>query len=430
MTADLAKIYQAFDPAPLNAGQQTELYVNLASVRGEHEIGGIARSLAQHMRLSKEPTRQLLTGHRGSGKSTELYRLQRILGEGDKKVFAVFCDIDQALNRNDLDFPDLLLAVVRQLVEQAKSVLGITVEPGYFQDRFLELEEFLGSKVSIEKMELIFGLTKIVGVIKNSPSSRKTIRAMLEPKVDSLLYATNDVIAKVRGVLKAKGFADLALIIDNTDHLARRTGEDAEDYPGERLFLRRFPEVSGLDCHVVYAIPLELAFSPRESELKRLYGRKTPIVGIAKVRARDGTPLEQGIACFRELIQKRVQFAGAQVSEVFASATVRDDLILLTGGQPLELCSLIRECILGGLPVQPDRLAELRRQEHRSYASWLKRSHWGVIEAIRKGQQPIPDDENGPTLRDLVEGRAILHHMNDEDWLAVSPLVGAAPALL
>jgi len=134
------------------------------------------------------------------------------------------------------------------------------------------------------------------------------------------------------------------------------------------------------------------------------------------------------MACFRELIEKRVLFAGAQVSEVFANETVRDDLILLTGGQPLELCSLVRECILGGLPIESDRLAEVRRQEHRSYARWLKRSHWGVIESIRKGEQPVPDEENGPTLRDLIEGRAILYHMNNEDWLAVSPLVGAAPA--
>jgi hypothetical protein len=428
MPVDLAKLYQAFDPAPLTAGQQTSLYVDLAAVRGEHEVGGIANSLAQHMRLANGPTCQLVTGHRGSGKSTELYRLQRELGEGSQKVFAVFCDIDQALNRNDLDFPDLLLAIVRQLAEQLKDKAGITLAPGYFQDRFGELVEFLGTDVALEKMELTYGLAKIVGTLKNSPKSRRIIRDMLEPKVDSLLHAANDLIATAKNELRDKGFTDLAIIVDNTDHMSRPNGESADPLPGKSLFISRYPEVSGFDCHTVYAVPLELAFSVCGSELKRLYGRTTPVVGIAKIQTRDGKPYAPGVNCFREVIAKRVAFAGATVSEVFGSDAVRDDLIARTGGQPLELCSLVRECMLGSLPIPSERLAEVARQEVRSYAKWLKRSHWGIIESIRAGKQPIPDDTNGAALRDLIEGRAILYHQNGDEGFSISPLVGPAPA--
>ncbi|MCX5688843.1 MAG: hypothetical protein NTV94_03475 [Planctomycetota bacterium] len=428
MPVDLSRLYQAFDPAPLTPGQQTSLYVDLAKVRGEHEVGGVANSLAQHMRLASGPTCQLLTGHRGSGKSTELYRLEAKLGEGQRKTFVVFCDIDQALNRNDLDFPDLLLAIVRQLAEQLKAKAGIMLKPGYFQDRFGELMEFLGADVAVDRMELTYGLAKIVGTLKNSPKSRQKSRDMLEPKVDSLLYAANDLIAEAKKALVAKGFADLAIIVDNTDHMSRPSGEGADALPGKPLFINRYPEVSGFDCHIVYAVPLELAFSVCGSELKRLYGRTTPVVGIAKVQTRNGQPYAAGVDCFREVIAKRVAFAGTTGSEVFASDAVRDDLIARTGGQPLELCSLIRECMLGGLPIQAKRLTEVVVQEQRSYAKWLKRGHWAEIERIRAGEQPIPDDTNGAALRDLIEGRAILYHQNGDAGFSISPLVGLAPA--
>ncbi|MFM9957785.1 MAG: hypothetical protein ACKVZJ_06895 [Phycisphaerales bacterium] len=430
MTVDLARLYQAFEPAPLKPGQQKDLYVDLSAVRGEHEVGGIAKKLAMCMRLSKGPTCQLLTGHRGSGKSTELYRLERELGAGTPKLFAVFCDIDEALNRNDLDFPDLLLAIVRQLAIQVKTKLGIELRKSYFQDRFEELKELLGREVNLETLELGEGMAKVVGTIKASPKAREQVRAMLEPRVDSLLHAANDVIAQTRDALKGKGYSDLVLIVDNTDHLARRDGEGAERFPGENLFIRRYSEVSRFDCHVVYAIPLELAYSVRESEIKRLYGCKTPVVGVTKVRDKNGSPFEMGIDRFREVIRKRVAFAGASMAEVFESDAVRDELILLTGGQPLELCALIRECVLGGLPIRSERLTEVKRQEHRGYARWLQRRHWNIIQQIRAGQQPMPDDSNALALRDLIEGRVILYHMNDEDWLAVSPLVGEPPAQL
>src|SRR5271156_3265473 len=109
------RIYAAFDPAPLTA-DKTDLYVELDHVRGD---AGIVRHMSKKIRLANgKPTCQVLAGHKGSGKSTELYRLQRELEDHDPKMFVVFCEADEDIDRNDVDFPVFLVAIVRQLARQ------------------------------------------------------------------------------------------------------------------------------------------------------------------------------------------------------------------------------------------------------------------------------------------------------------------------
>ncbi|NLS94026.1 MAG: ATP-binding protein [Planctomycetaceae bacterium] len=131
--SDLAKrVYQQFSGKPLRPYDQRDLYVDLEPVRGnQHPI----RRLAQTIRLSEsgEPTCQVLAGHNGSGKSTELFRLKKDLEDGDPSYCVVYLQADEHLDRNDVDFPDVLLALVRQLAVDLKSHEGIDLKPGHFR---------------------------------------------------------------------------------------------------------------------------------------------------------------------------------------------------------------------------------------------------------------------------------------------------------
>ena len=72
--ADLAqRVYREFSPEPLPPDRQTDLYVDLDEVRGK--MDAVSR-LERTIRFAEgKPTCQVLAGHRGSGKSTELLRL-------------------------------------------------------------------------------------------------------------------------------------------------------------------------------------------------------------------------------------------------------------------------------------------------------------------------------------------------------------------
>jgi len=130
-TVDLAtRVYRHFDTTPLRA-EQTDLYVDLDDVRGST---GIVHRLMQRIKMADRTTAQVLAGHRGSGKSTELYLLQQALEVESPKYFVVFCRSDDDIDRNDIDFPEILIAVVRQLAKQIRERAGIELKPGYFLD--------------------------------------------------------------------------------------------------------------------------------------------------------------------------------------------------------------------------------------------------------------------------------------------------------
>ena len=90
-------------------------YVNCDDVRGESLVDGYVRALRR-----ADPTRpqvKLFAGHRGVGKSSELFRLKARLEEplSVKNVHrpfnVIYMDTSERLDLNDLDLPDLLVFV-------------------------------------------------------------------------------------------------------------------------------------------------------------------------------------------------------------------------------------------------------------------------------------------------------------------------------
>ena len=188
----LQRNYAEFDPVPLTADQK-DLYVELDELRGDADV---VERMKRKIRLANgKPTCQVLAGHNGSGKSTELYRLKSHLEEGPQKVFVVFCEADEDLDRNDVDFPDLLIAIVRQMAQQIQKRAGITLAPGYFKDRLQRLGNLLTSEINFDKFDLQVGLAKLGITLKGSPDARLAIRKAMEPDTGNLLHAANDVIS-------------------------------------------------------------------------------------------------------------------------------------------------------------------------------------------------------------------------------------------
>jgi hypothetical protein len=115
MAQDIERLYQQCDPTPpLGAGDAR--YWPCQGARGE---GDLVVQLTNAIRWSDTPLTLLFAGHRGGGKSTELFRLQEALAnppQGQEKFFVVYFEADKEdIDVNDIDFPDLLLAIVRQL---------------------------------------------------------------------------------------------------------------------------------------------------------------------------------------------------------------------------------------------------------------------------------------------------------------------------
>src|SRR3972149_1706954 len=112
MIADLAqRVYRQFDIGPLDPDRQKELYVALDEVRGKMDAAVHLENIIR--RAEGQPTCQVLAGHNGRGKSTELLRLKKHLESSESSFFVVYIKADDEIDRNDVDFPDILVAIIR-----------------------------------------------------------------------------------------------------------------------------------------------------------------------------------------------------------------------------------------------------------------------------------------------------------------------------
>ncbi len=420
------RVYQVFDPAPLGS-DQTDLYVDLDDVRGST---GIVQKLADAIRLASGPTCQILAGHRGSGKSTELHKLQRQLEQGGERFFVVFCQSDDDIDRNDVDFPEVLIAVVRQMAAQLKKRAETSLKPGVLKTAFERIKGLPGS-IELEGIEIGAELFKISATIKGSPETRTEVRKALEPHTGSLLEAANDVIGQAALELQKKGFRGLVILVDDLDKMVLRPHPTAGCSTGVHLFVNREAQLSGFESHMVYTMPLALAYSGQEQTIANLYGGHVPVLPMTKIRQRppDGQPDAEGTARFRDLIAKRLVSINVKASEVFQGDDVRDRLIALSGGQPRELMILIREAIVGGeLPIDMGAVDRAAREGRRAYARQLRAEHWPIIEQVRQTGSITRTQENDELVRDLLDSRAILQYVNDKEWYADNPVIAELKA--
>jgi len=108
-------VYRSFELFPLKPNDPA--YVNCEAVRGEQNV---LQELGDTISLAGESfTCQLYTGARGSGKSTELLRLQEDLRE--KGYFVVYFEADEGdIDVEDTEHTDILLACTRNIIEELK----------------------------------------------------------------------------------------------------------------------------------------------------------------------------------------------------------------------------------------------------------------------------------------------------------------------
>ena len=425
MAIDIKKIYQAFDPEPLSA-EQTDLYVDLDAVRGS---SGLVNELAQRIQLSKSTTCQLLAGHRGSGKTTELRRLQRELESGKEKYFAVFCEILNDIEPNDVDFPDVLISIIRQTARQLRERISIKLKPGYFKQRWDEAKDFLSREVDLNSLELDVGLAKLSAAIKSSPNTRIEIRKLLEPRTNSWIEAANDVLGQAVLELSKKNYSGLVIIVDGLDKMTLRPHPTVGCSTAEYLFAERHAQLTAFHCHVVYTMPIALAYSCRERNIANLYGyTASPVVPMTMIFDAAGKKNKTGFDKFTDLIRKRLNMAGVAERDVFESGGIRDKIIEYSGGQPRELITLIRDSTIAGpLPITLLMVENVARKVRHAYARQLFQEHWTIIKQVKRDHKLRRTRENDLLYMELLDSRAILQYKNNGEWYGVNPLLPSPP---
>jgi len=162
----------AFDPLKPELAMEGNLYVDLSSQRGGSNW---TNQLVNTITTSPGRTCQALTGHRGCGKTTELLRVKKQLE--DLEHFVVMCNLCDEIEPNDVDFPEVLLAIVRNIASECRK-LGIELNPGFLEARWQQVKSLLGT-ISLDGLDIETGIATIKTSIKVNERLRAWRRVLV-----------------------------------------------------------------------------------------------------------------------------------------------------------------------------------------------------------------------------------------------------------
>jgi hypothetical protein len=418
----LSEIYNAFDPAPLPAN--SKLYVDCKAVRGGSDV---LVELGKTIRFSENPTCQLYTGHRGGGKSTELLRLKQDL-ENKGCTVVYFSAEDEDVNPEDVEYTDILLACTRHLLEEVK-VADPTPVLSWLRERGQVLKDVLLTDISAtdSKVEVwVKEFAKITSSIRTQPTQRSKLRELLNPYTEKLVDALNAFIAdaklklpqdKQRLVVIADGLEKVTLVTKS----GGRTNHD-------EIFIDRSEQLKGLNCDVIYTIPISFVLSSRAADLMEIYNGMTHVLPMVMAETRENQPNSKGIETLKSIIQSRVKsIKGARnlslETEVFDRPETLKQLCLMSGGHVRNLVLLVQTAIKyneeESLPIQASALALAVRQLRKTYHDTVNEDQWVLLATVHRSKQILNDDAH----RNLLFTRCLLEYREEEPWHDVHPVL-------
>lgn len=314
---NLDDLYRACDPEKPLAADDKEHYVDLSGVRGTKNL---ANSITRQITRSQSGChQQLVTGHRGCGKSTELLRLKATLE--DRQFFTVYLDVEDVIDLVEIDYLDVLLAIARAVEEQTRS-RGFPLNDAllddlylWFADKVLEktektdFESELQAKVQADGgIPLIARLlARFTAQIKTASSQRTTTRQVLERELPVFVDKLNALISDARRHVQKAGHIDIVIIVDGLEKMHYRLVQQNDESDAsvlsratsthDMLFLHHAEQLKAPRCHLVYTVPISLAFNANLRDVFDIF-----VIPMVKTNA-------DGLAKLTEIIERRVNVA-------------------------------------------------------------------------------------------------------------------------
>lgn len=387
--------------------------------------------LERGVEWSGSSSAQLLSGFRGTGKSTELRRLRdRLRGLG---YVVVIADIEDYLNTTvPIDVTDFLMflagAFGDALVEEG--VLSPTDLDGGFWERAARLArrveageltlsaeaepEALGTKVGKVGAEFKLGL-------KEDPSFRAMLQKRLAGHLGSLVKEVHAWFAHCRArVHAARGTgARVALLIDSIEHI-RGTWVTANEVQSsvETLFVGHADKLLLPDLHVVYTVPPWLKI--RAGGIGTLYGGCQTLPAIKVYEKGSSAPFEPGIQTFEAVVARRGDW-----QRLLGTRERLVALVTKSGGHLRDLFKLVQEVLLrtSVLPARDHAIESALSAVKRDMLPVADEHATWMAHIIRSQRASLAEAQKLPDLARFLDTHQVLGYRNGDEWFDVHPLI-------
>jgi len=411
----IRRLFVAFDRGKRVTPRDSR-YIDCDDERG---TVGLRDGLSSTIRWADGPTCQLLSGQRGSGKTTELFGLREELVERNPPYFVVYCEADRYLDVNDVHYIDILLAIVQQVwgdLTAAGVPLGNSVNDlrRLLSEVIIEPDEVPEDPISEENNPFAVD-------IKRNVKNRYMLREYFRPRATSLLDAVNVVIREAAAELRWN--AGLVVIVDNLDRMVRSVNPGTVQTNHDPLFIEASDYLRGVACHVVYTIPPALLHSFDGANLASLYGRQPYVLPMLPPITRAGTTNEQGMEKLKEIVARRAEEAGTTTATMFESEQALSRACASSGGCIGNLVALIQNSVVYAkrLPVSGRAMEQAGRDLRDGYFRSIRDpQRWELIRQVHRTKR-IEQVEDAV---DLLGNMLVLEYLDREGpWFDVNPFV-------
>lgn len=430
----ITALYRELDPLrPLNA-DEVDLYVDWQS-RLDPDQADIKSRLTREFLRQATPERtivRLLTGHRGSGKTTELLRVKQELAdraEGER-VFTSMLFALEWLDLEDIRAEDVVLQMVRQLVADLEDA-GISFGGHRFASFFRDLWEQV-RKIRPDSVEVGTDPLKFSFKMPSFPSARREFREVLRTRLPTLnRLVTGELLPAARRQLAERGFADILLIVDDLDKINHRLLEDERTSNHEALFLHSSDAFRALSCSLLMTVPVEVVYSTARQPLADSYGAppySLPVIAIEDHERRQITDAEAALV---ELVGRRARSVrgDADADPIACAYALFDDperlmeVVRASGGHVRSLLRLMTQVLgeVDDLPLTNRTVDAFLPRAARDLATGLTPTDRRVLAEVAAARDQIDHERFFPLLRDQYIFR--YQHGNSDAWFDVNPLL-------
>ena len=423
----LKTIYQRLEGStPLKPADKDyhELY---QPIYGRPDCEDPVELMQLHIEMSGVESIQLFSGFRGSGKTTELFRLKQQL-ESESCV-VLYADALEYIGQSDeVDIVTLLIALAGAFSDALKTELQMDLLGESYWSR---LSNFL-TKYNVDVSQFGIG----VGLnIKMSLSSSPTFRQKLEEALASRVFELKNHVDKfvedgVKAIRKARGDdAQVVFLFDSLEQVrGSRSNEQAVIRSVERLFADNYPKMFRLpQSHCVYTVPPWLQFSS-----PNIAGANIKVIPSVRCWNNDAERSEcrEGCDALHSLVKRR--FGDAGFKRCFGDESggynpLVKKIIDASGGHFRDLLTLLREALLRtkSLPMMENvidaAISEIRGQYLPiaiDDARWLYQ-----ISMLRSTELPSTEAEDVSRLTRFLDTHFVLYFKNGGKWYDTHPLI-------
>ena len=384
---NMEDMLKVFKPFPLGEKNYDEFYVDTSEARGDNAAFKIIYRLKA---ANSVPIKLLFMGHSGSGKSTELFKVEKELSDAYQVVrFSIRDEVDIM----DLTYADMIFTIMHNVIET------------------LHNEKI---RISDDKFDKIFSYWNDERVCEILDVSQVSIEAELEAKASFV----NTITARIKGLFQIGSESKniirkrLLLIIEDLDKLDIGAAEE--------LFIKHRKVITSLQIHTIYTFPIFLFYSTQFNAIKDDFDAYV-LLSMIKTKGRDGRKYEKGVETIRQIIGKR-----ANLNLIADNAL--ELAIMKSGGALRDIFEMLENAVLEAktenINAQRIEMVHIEKAYNNlksSYERVLSKGHLALLKEIYKdpSKKPIEDEEK---LMELLKSMAVIEY-NGERWCGLHPAI-------